>query len=181
MRQSVADEQSWYHSGHVFTGDMLDGKSVSVLRRYLGAQMKSSWSKYWVPGMNSINRNRLVFNCMRKLDQYWAKNNGDPIYSAAAVSEEIDYYLPKVFWRVKRKKKSSPSGIVISPFSKTFSNWNFEYEETQLRLQSEYENRVNQLEQNRVRQAERENALAINVETGEVLEPNPNLFSSANS
>lgn len=50
------------------------------------------------------------------------------------VSEEIDFYLPKVFWREKRKMRTSAAKIFVNPDWPTFQKWHFDYPETRQRL-----------------------------------------------
>ena len=54
-----------------------------------------------------------------------------------AVAEEIDFYLPKIFWKVKRRKKTSGGKTVVDPEWASFEKWHFVYPETRARLAAE--------------------------------------------
>ena len=123
-----------------YYGEAIDPRSRSRVRKIIDGYMKDKWKTWWVSGVSNFNRAALVLDCMQDLDQYWFGRNdaGNACYSANAVAEEIDYYLPKTFWKHKRKKRKASSQVMIDPTWKTFQAWHFEYEETIARLTNEY-------------------------------------------
>ncbi len=122
----------------VFTGETLDVVSRSKVRRMLDRYMKGPWSKWWV-GVSNVERTPLVEEAMEILFQHWAGRDDEACacYSADAVAEEIDFYLPKIFWKVKRRKKTSGGKTVVDPEWASFEKWHFVYPETRARLAAE--------------------------------------------
>ena len=122
-----------------YSGEAIDPRSRSRVRRIIDARMKDDWKTWWVNGVSNYNRAALVFDCIQDLDTYWFGRNdaGNACYSANAVAEEIDFYLPKSFWKHKRKKRRPASQVAVNPEWKTFQGWHFEYEETIERLSIE--------------------------------------------
>lgn len=122
----------------VFTGETLDVVSRSKVRRMLDRYMKGPWSRWWV-GVSNVERTPLVEEAMDILLQYWMGRDDEACacYSAEAVAEEIDFYLPKIFWKVKRRKKTSGGKTVVDPEWASFEKWRFVYPETRERLSAE--------------------------------------------
>lgn len=147
----------------------LDAVSSRVVRRELTRLMKTKWDGYWVPAMNMIDRDKLAWNLERRLRSYWMARDGEPIYSREAIAREVDWYLPKTFWHLKRKRKGPVRSVVIDVDGKTFSQWRFEYGETRERLRDECARRVEEIESYKKRQA----AVVYDRETGEVIEAAP--------
>lgn len=136
-----------------YHGEAIDPRSRSRVRKIIDSYMKDEWKTWWVSGVSNYNRAALVFECMHDLDQYWFGRNdaGNACYSANAVAEEIDYYLPKTFWKHKRKKRKASSQVMIDPEWKTFQGWHFEYEETIARLTAECQAMQERIERYRKR------------------------------
>ena len=163
---SVSNEREWYHGDQHYTGELLDGMSTRIVRSEISKRVYRDWGRFWVNGFNKINRNRLVYDLMRKLDAYWSKRSADGIYSPAAVAEEVDYYLPKSFWKRVRKRKGSAAGVVVDVDGVKFANWVFRYEETKDRLRLEFARRVEDAD----RYNSRKKAIVFDSETGEIIE-----------
>lgn len=123
----------------VFTGEGMDVKSRGVVRRRLDKKLRDDWH-CWTGGMNRFSRDWMVDDAMRDLERYWSKRkDGDILayYSQEAVREEIDYYLPKTFWKHRRSKKQSAANVTVDPDWKTFQDWLTDYPETIVRLKRE--------------------------------------------
>lgn len=129
---------SRFDGGTPYTGETLDVKSRSKVRRMLDRYMKGPWSRWWV-GVSKVARGPLVKEAMGILLQYWMGRDDEACacYSADAVAEEIDFYLPKIFWKVKRRKRCSGGKTIVDPEWATFEKWNFAYPETRARLAAE--------------------------------------------
>lgn len=125
-----------------FTGELLDAASRSKVRRMLERYMEGPWSKWWV-GVSNVKRGPLVQEAMDILIDFWdARGDADgACFSPDAVAEEIDFYLPKIFWKVKRKLRHSGGKAVVNPDWATFEKWHFAYPETRARLRDEFQDR----------------------------------------
>ncbi len=124
-----------------YVGEAIDPRSRRRVRQAIDFHMKTDWKTWWTKGVSNYSRNKLVFECLQDLDAYWfGRNEADnACFSAQAVAEEIDYYLPKSFWKHKRGKRRSAGQVMVDPDWKTFKGWRFEYPETVHRLKAEYE------------------------------------------
>ncbi len=131
----------------VFTGETLDVVSRSKVRRMLDRYMKGPWSRWWV-GVSNVERTPLVEEAMDILLQHWMGRDDEACacYSADAVAEEIDFYLPKIFWKVKRRKKTSGGKTVVDPEWASFEKWRFVYPETRAPLVAAAHTRAERIE-----------------------------------
>lgn len=137
----ITDEEFSLIIEGVYTGETMDVMSRKIVRSSLMKRMRQDWADLWVPGMAYIDRVALVKELLLELDRWWLGRNNAACaeYSPCAVAEEIDYALPKTFWKVKRKKAKSVSALSVDPNWKTFENWRFLYPETVDRLRNEAE------------------------------------------
>lgn len=135
------EEKGCGYETREYVGEAIDPRSRKRVRAIVEKHMKSDWRTWWTKGVSGYSRNKLVYECIRDLDLWWLGREGacNACYSPQAVSEEIDYFLPKSFWKHKRGKHRSSGQVVVDPGWKAFEGWKFEYEETIARLKAEYE------------------------------------------
>lgn len=121
-----------------YTGETLDVTSRAKVRRMIDKKMRGPWSRWWV-GVSNVPRQPLVEEALDALEAYWGgrENEACACFSACAVAEEIDFYLPKAFWKVKRKKRVSAAKTAVDPDWASFEKWRFVYPETRARLGAE--------------------------------------------
>ena len=106
-----------------YTGETLDIRSRTHVRKELDRRMSMEpWNRWWVKGMNYVSRAKVAYELTEDLHQWWFGRNGEEAacFSFPAVMEEVDYYLPKCFWKHKRKKNRSSAKVCIDPDWDTF-------------------------------------------------------------
>lgn len=124
-----------------FTGETLDIRSRTHVRKELDRRMSSEpWCQWWVKGMNHVSRAKVAYELTDDLHRWWFGRNGaeEARFSFPAVMEEVDYYLPKSFWKHKRKKARSSAKVCVDPDWDTFANWQCAFPETIMRLANDY-------------------------------------------
>lgn len=128
-----------------YMGETLDIASRRRVRHAVTSKMKTEpWRSYWV-GVSRADRTSLICAAADACRAYWLGRAGAAVvecWTYQAIAEEIDFYLPKVFWanyRSKKKgaKKVGAANTYVDPWSKTFSEWCFHYPETRERLAAE--------------------------------------------
>lgn len=125
-----------------YTGETLDIRSRTHVRKELDRRMSMEpWNRWWVKGMNYVSRAKVAYELTEDLHQWWFGRNGEEAacFSFPAVMEEVDYYLPKCFWKHKRKKNRSSAKVCIDPDWDTFADWQVAFPETIMRLANDYQ------------------------------------------
>lgn len=122
-----------------YVGEALDIRSRGYVRREIDKRMQTHWAKWWVKGMNHVSRAKVAYELTGGLYKWWEgrKGVGASCFSFQAVMEEVDYYLPKSFWKHKRKKRQSAGSVDVDPDWDTFADWMCAFPQTIMRLSNE--------------------------------------------